>query len=145
MGRLVPQCGKAQTMKSQSPLVNIVCGLALVALAAGCAASREQTESLLSEAGFKTRMATTPEQQEQLKTLLPGKVSVLNRKGQTYFVYPDSDQNLLYFGRDAQFRAYQELRVSSGLGEEKLEGAELNANEGSAWAVWGGMGPWAGW
>jgi hypothetical protein len=132
-------------MKSKFPIGSIVGALTALALAAGCAASRPQTESLLSEAGFKSRIATTPAQQEQLRTLPPQRLSVVSRKGQTYFVYPDTDQNLLYFGKEAQYKAYQQLRASNSLREEKLETAETNADADAGWAAWGGMGPWAGW
>ena len=131
-------------MKIHSSTVSLACLVTVIALEAGCAASRQQTESLLSEAGFKSRMATTPEQQDQLRTLPSGRMSVFTRKGESYFVYPDTDQNLLFFGKKAQYQAYQQLRESSGLGEEKLKDTQANA-DADGWQVWGGMGPWAGW
>jgi hypothetical protein len=94
-------------------LVALVC-TALVALPTGCATSKEkqaiqQTENMLMASGFKVIPATTPDQQQQLKTLPAGRVSAVRRKGQAYFVYPVHARNVLYVGKNAQYLAYQQL------------------------------------
>ena len=88
--------------------------VALVALATGCATSKEkqaeqQTENMLLAAGFKAIPATTPDQQQQIKTLPAGRVSAVRRKGQAYFVYPVHARNILYVGKNAQYLAYLQL------------------------------------
>jgi hypothetical protein len=123
---------------------NMICQLsgigaaALLALTAGCASTR-QTEDLLSAAGFKSVPATTPEQQAHLKTLPARKVTVVERNGKTYFVYPDVKQNMLYVGQQAQYQQYQKLREQYQMALEQENAAEMRANEG--WGMWG---PWAG-
>ena len=92
----------------------ILGAVALMALATGCATSKEkqavqQTEKMLLASGFKIIPATTPDQQQQLKTLPAGRVSAVRRKGQAYFVYPVHAQNILYVGKNAQYLAYQQL------------------------------------
>ena len=64
---------------------------------------------MLLAAGFKVIPATTPDQQQQLKTLPAGKVSAVRRKGQNYFVYPVHARNILYVGKNTQYLAYQQL------------------------------------
>ena len=94
-------------------LVVLVC-TALVALPTGCATSKEQRpaqqrQEMLLAAGFKVIPATTPDQQQQIKTLPAGRVSAVRRKGQVYFVYPVHARNVLYVGKNAQYLAYQQL------------------------------------
>jgi len=95
-------------MKNKLALVLAVGALAIVIL--GCS-STKQTEYLLSAAGFKIMPAASPQQQAHLKTLPPHKVTVVVREGKTYFVFPDAKQQVLYVGQQAQYDAYQKLRV----------------------------------
>jgi hypothetical protein len=92
----------------------VIGAVALLALPTGCATSKEkqavqQTENMLLASGFKVIPATTPDQQQQLKTLPAGRVSAVRRKGQAYFVYPVHAQNILYVGKNTQYLAYQQL------------------------------------
>src|SRR5215813_4602131 len=91
-----------------------IAALALVIAATGCATSKtgektQRTEMRLTQCGFKTVPATTPQQMQQLQSLPPRKISVVTRNGTRYYVYPDADQKLLYVGRDDQYLAYQDL------------------------------------
>ena len=109
--------------------------LALLALTFGCA-NRLQTENLLSAAGFKTILATTPQQQQHLKTLPANKVSLVRRNGMAYYVYPDPAHRLLYVGNQFQYAKYRDLRLEKNLAQEDLQTAELNAPPGMGWGVW---------
>jgi hypothetical protein len=114
--------------------------LALLALAIGCSTTKE-TENLLSAAGFKTMPATTAQQQAHLKTLPPNKVTSVVRDGKTYFVFPDAKAQVLYVGQQAQYDAYQKLRLEKQMAQEQLEAAEGNASgDWGAWGDWGGVG-----
>ena len=55
-----------------------------------------QTENLLSNAGFSTVVAITPQQQKHLMTLHPYKVTAVRRNGKTYYVYADPCHNQIY-------------------------------------------------
>jgi len=91
-----------------------------VALAA-CAAytpvptASPQVESMLATAGFKTLVATTPQQLDHLSRLTPGQVSVVSQTGKNYFVYPDKDKSRIYVGTEKEYQAYQKLRAQSNL------------------------------
>jgi hypothetical protein len=110
--------------------------LALLCLALGCSTTK-QTENLLSAAGFKMMPAATPEQQAHLKSLPPNKVTTVVREGQTWFAFPDRKAQVLYVGQQAQYDAYQRLRLQQQLAEDQVQASETAAG----WAAWG---PWTG-
>lgn len=86
----------------------LVTAVALLALVPGCATSpAKRTEKLLTQNGFKALPATTAAEQQEMNSLPRGRVSVVKRKGQRYYVYPDPARNVLYVGKKAQFQAYQ--------------------------------------
>ena len=61
---------------------------------------------------------------------------------------PDAKNNQAYVGRDAEYQAYQQLRLAQHLSNQNLEAAELNqkASMGWGWGGWGGWGVgWGGW
>lgn len=127
-----------QQMKIKTLRLMAVGMLALVALVIGCS-TMKQTENLLAAAGFKMVPATTPQQQAHLKTLPPGKVTRVVRDGKTYFAFPDAKQQVLYVGQQAQYDAYQKLRVQKQMAEAELTEAE-SPGPWAEWGYWGGMG-----
>ncbi|HAB15122.1 MAG TPA: hypothetical protein DCE44_01610 [Verrucomicrobiales bacterium] len=138
--------------------------VALLWLGAGCATTNSRTtERRLAASGFKVVPATTPAQQQQLATLPAGKVSVVNRNGNAYFVYPDRSQNLLYVGTNPQYDAYQRLLLDDQARKQSLAAdaassnaeilnAEATAVSNAPWGFvgegvvvgdpWGVWGPW---
>jgi hypothetical protein len=120
---------------------------ALVALATGCAtpkekqATQQQTESMLLASGFKVVPATTPDQQQQIKTLPAGRISAVNRSGKAYFVYPVHAKNILYVGKNDQYLAYQQLaQKSQAQVMAKQEEEAINRMESPGWEA-----PWGDW
>jgi hypothetical protein len=107
--------------------LSLVGAVALLALAVGCASNAPgplssaatQEESLLSSAGFRTKVATTPRQQQHLKTLTPYKIMIVHRQGKTFYVYADPTQNQIYVGNQAQDQRYKQLRRANNLAEEQ--------------------------
>jgi hypothetical protein len=115
---------------------NLVCAFALIALVVGCAHT-QQTENLLSAAGFRTVIATTPQQQQHLKTLPPYKVMRVQRNGQMHYVYADPAHNLIYVGGLFQYDQYRDLRLAKNVAAEDLQDAKLNAEDEMGWEAWG--------
>jgi hypothetical protein len=105
-------------MKRLSNPMKFFATLAVVALAFGCAT--QQTEKLLSTAGFKTRSLSSPTAQQHLTTLQPGKITSVKRGGKTYYVFPDPARNQLYVGGEAQYQKYRQLRAQQRLAEEEM-------------------------
>jgi hypothetical protein len=106
---------------------------ALTLLCAGCAAidraNVQDTEQLLSAAGFDRRPADTPQTQAQLAALPPEKL--LARPGHTagndgaQYVYADPKQCHCVFVGDANaYNAYQRLAVQKKIADERMLAAE---------------------
>jgi len=82
----------------------------LLIMTPGCATSKgKQMESYLTAAGFKQLPATNATQERQVQMTPPGRLSLVKRKGQVYYVYPNRAKNLLFVGQKAQYENYQNL------------------------------------
>jgi hypothetical protein len=92
------------------------------------ASTASQKESLLVQAGFKSKTVTTPKQQERISALPEGKVSAVKYKGRTYYVYPTRAKDRILYGNQAQFDAYkqslqaQRAQLTGPIFEEELYG-----------------------
>ena len=125
-------------------LVAIVC-VTLAVLPTGCATSKEkqasqQKEDMLVASGFKVISATTPGQQQMLKTLPTSRVSAVRRNGQVYFVYPDQARNILYVGKNSQYLAYQQRaqqRQEAILVNQEVEAINRSLTSPGWEAPWG--------
>jgi hypothetical protein len=105
---------------------NLIGAVALLALAVGCA-NTQQTENLLSAAGFRTVIANTPQRQQHLKTLPPDKVTLVQRNGKNYYVYADPAHWQIFVGTPSQYQKYQQLRLANNLAQDQLETAQMNS------------------
>jgi hypothetical protein len=112
----------------------LLAACAAAALVIGCSTTKS-TENMLSAAGFKIIPATTPQQQAHLKTLPRDKITMVERKGTNYFVFPDAKSQVLYVGKSAQYQEYQKLRLQNQMAEEQADAAELSSAPG--WEAWG--------
>jgi hypothetical protein len=84
---------------------SVIGAFALLTLAVGCA-STQQTENLLSTAGFRTAVVTR-DQQLQFR---PNKVTATERNGQAYYVYVDPARQQIYVGDQSQYQRYRQLK-----------------------------------
>src|SRR5438067_12607787 len=132
-------------MKQIRTSFKMISAMALLALTAGCAttSSTQNKESMLVASGFKTITPKTAAQQQKLQQLPPGKVAMINKKGKTYYIFPDAAHNQAYVGGPKEYQVYQQLRTENKLAKEDLEIAEMNQDEAMEWGAWGGWG--AGW
>ena len=94
--------------------------VALAMLAAACATTGGASypppaTAMLTEAGFKTLVAGTPLQQQQLSTLRTDALTAVQRTGKHYYVYPDIPASKLYVGTPKEYEAYLALRTKAGL------------------------------
>jgi len=101
---------------------------------------------MLVASGFKVITPKTAAQQQKLQNLPPGKVTMIQKGGKTYYIFPDPANNRAYVGRPREYQAYQQLRATGGLATENLETAETDQDgemQGSLCGGWGGgFGPW---
>ena len=113
--------------------------LGLLILAAGCATTKH-TEDFLTAAGFKVVAATTPQQEQKLKSLTPGKIISVQRSGKTYYVFPDAAHNRIYLGTQYEYQNYRQILADSKIAEQDRMGAEMisdNMDPENAWNDWG--------
>jgi len=106
---------------------------------AGCAAMKKSeatdTEQLLAAAGFKMKLADTPERLAHLKTLTQLKVVPHDRNGKMYYVYADAaDCQCLYAGNQEAYQRYENLTVKQNI-------AQMNEAASMDWGMWGPWGP----
>jgi hypothetical protein len=132
-------------MKHLFNKVNIFCAIALVALTVGCTTTSQtqNKENLLIAAGFKVIIPKTAAQQQKLQSLPAGKVSLVQKSGQIYYVFPDAANNQAYVGGPQQYQTYKQLRLANQLSNENLEAAEMRQDASmnlGAWGGWGGVG-----
>ena len=115
--------------------------VACTMLSAGCATTQTSTqnrEAMLAAAGFKTITPKTAAQQQKLQKLPPGKVTMIQKKGKTCYIFPDPAHNLAYLGGPRQYQQYQQLRADNKLAKESLETADMYQDAEMQWSVWGG-------
>jgi hypothetical protein len=93
--------------------------------------------------GFKVVTPSTPEQQALLKKLRPGKFSVVNRKGRTWYVFPDLAHNQAYVGNADQYQSFQQSYQDEQLTNDETQEVNL-AKDSAEWDAWNALGVWGG-
>src|SRR6266702_1159883 len=100
-------------MKQIQVSFKMITAMALLSLTVGCATTQTSTqskESMLVAAGFKTITPKTAAQQQKLQKLPPGKVTMIQKRGKTYYIFPDPAHNQAYVGGPRDYQAYLQLR-----------------------------------
>lgn len=121
-------------MKLPSIAVLAFAGLA----AAGCVTDTQNKENMLAAAGFRVRVADTPEKVAALKRLPPHRFVVKNQDGQTIFFYADPTVcGCLYYGSQANFQAYQQMAFQQRLVNEQEMTAMMNQQAAFDAGPWG--------
>src|SRR5438034_4793583 len=113
-------------------------GTVLLVNCASTQTSTQNRESMLAASGFKTITPKTAAQQQKLQKLPTGKGTMVQKKGRTYYIFPDPAHNLAYVGGPKQYQQYQQLRADNKLAKESLETAEMSQDASMQWSVWGG-------
>jgi hypothetical protein len=115
--------------------------VACTVLSLGCATTQTSTqnrEAMLAAAGFKVITPRTAAQKQKLQNLPAGKVTMVQKAGKTYYIFPDPAHNQAYVGGPKQYRRYQQLRTDNKLAKESLETADMYQDTEMEWSVWGG-------
>ena len=83
---------------------SLIGAFAVLALALGCASTETQSkENLLIAAGFQVIVPKTAAQQQKLQALPPDKVTLVQKDGKNYYVFPDAANNQAYVGGLTQY------------------------------------------
>jgi hypothetical protein len=135
--------------KRQAVVRTVLFAALLCMVFVGCAAKRAQqamnTERMLHAAGFKMKIADTPEKLDMLKELPQRKITPYPREGEMLYLYADAAScNCLYMGTAEAYQRFIEFRVGQGIAEDNRKAASANAAAASPvkmgfWGVWG---PW---
>ena len=100
---------------------NFILAMLLFGVIAACQSTAvgpsvaSQKEQLLVQSGFRAKTVTTPEQQQRVSALSPGKVSTVGYKGKTYYVYPTATKDRILVGNQTQYNTYKQAVVAYGL------------------------------
>jgi len=109
--------------------------MAILALVVGCQTAAvnqseiatSKKEMLLSQAGFKVKMVTTPKQQKQVSILAVDKVSAVKYQGKLYYVYPTAKKDQILVGKQAQFDAYKQALKAKQASQQAQQNAQMAA------------------
>ena len=110
----------------------------------GCAALRRHeardTGDLLVAAGFRSKLADTPEREQRLRALPPLKMVSQSKDGHLVYRYADPYScDCLYVGDEQAYAEYKRLALKKQVAEERLEAAEAEESGAMDWGLWG---PW---
>jgi hypothetical protein len=111
----------------------------------GCAAldasKAEDTEQILAAAGFKMRLADTPEKLAHARELTQLKLVPHDKDNATVYVYADAENcRCVYAGDEAAYQSYQLLAIQKGIADDQRTAAVINENAAMNWGMWGGGG-----
>jgi hypothetical protein len=112
--------GTLTAMKLSLNSARALGAVAMLALVVGCASTpptppAPPPESLLQAAGFKTVVASTDKQLQEIPKLPAGQVTVMSNTGKNYFVYPDLARKQIYVGTEKEYQAYLKLRAQNNM------------------------------
>jgi len=134
-------------MKHLFTAFNLIGAIALLALTVSCTETQRETqhkEKYLIAAGFKVIVPRTAAQQQRLKALPTDRLTMVQKDGKTYYVFPDPANNQAYVGGRTQYQAYTQIRTANQFRKESLEAAGFGQEtDWGTFGGWGGPG-WAG-
>jgi hypothetical protein len=115
--------------------------VSLVVLLGACASAARQDaneiEPLLLAAGFKKRVAVTPEQVAHLRALPALKMVPQQYKDSYFYVLSDPEGcRCVYVGNEQAFEQYEALAIRHTMARDSIQRAE-----GEATLNWGAWGP----
>ena len=96
--------------------------IAVMAGFSGCAGTQVQSkESLLSEAGFRTRTPSTQEQWAMYNQMTPYKLERNTLKGKALYTYADKQKRVVYIGGDNAYQRYKQLATQQSIAQKERE------------------------
>jgi hypothetical protein len=120
---------KTRITNSSLILALAVCGNIFFA---GCASMEtDNTKSLLSDAGFRTRTPQTAKQKELYAALPSNKVEHASAKGKGFYVFKDEKAGVAYVGGEAEHQRYQQLCAQRHVAQAAEE--EMNPSLATRW------------
>jgi hypothetical protein len=116
-------------------------------LLCGCTYLAEQKaheiEPMLSAAGFRMKIADTPERLARIQAMRQLTLQPLQRNGKLYYAYPDARGcRCVYLGTEAAYQQYQQLALQERIARQEQQSAVVDEdaaiiNEDAVWDQWG--------
>ncbi len=131
-----------QTNINMFRLSRIFGAIMLGGLLSSCAMMEAQkakdTEQLLTEAGFKMKLADTPAKMAHLKTLTQLKIVPHQKNGVVYYIYADAITCQCFFwGQDQSYQNFLQLQDQHNIANEDRMTAEMNEQDYMDWETMG--------
>jgi hypothetical protein len=123
----------------------VVC-LALIGCATGGSGTTlsqvpisQTPEQLLSAAGFKQVIPTTPRQKARLSNMPQKQIFIISKGVKTYYIYADAQDGCLYVGKEKNYDKFQDLLAQAQMASEQYAVAQMNSWDWNGWgpATWG--------
>jgi len=97
----------------------------------------QQTENLLTAAGFKMYAADTPEKLAHLQTKPQHEMIMHEKNGKIFYTYADAEYSkTMYVGDVKAYQKYQKMRFEKNLAAQKAQTAE-ELDEMQSWYMFG--------
>jgi hypothetical protein len=118
-----------------------ISALMLALVLSACMTSVQDKENMLSAAGFKVKLADTPQKLDGLKALPPHRFVTNNQNGQPVYLYADPTIcGCLYHGDQTAYASYQRMAFDQRLADQRQMTAMMMQD--ASWNYWGVWGPW---
>ena len=103
-----------------------ILALALVAMAGLYSCATQNTESLLSAAGFRSHSPLTPTQIATFNRMVPYKVERRVRASGVYYTYADKQNNLVYIGSENEYQRYKQLAKQHSISQSQTDFRQID-------------------
>jgi hypothetical protein len=125
---------------------SMVMGLLIACTLIGCATiERNATldkEQMLAAAGFRMKLADTPEKLAKLQALPQQQLMARAKDDKIVYFYADAATcQCLYLGNEKAYQRYQKLAVEKQIANEQAMAAQTNMDMEMDWGM---LGPWGG-
>lgn len=130
-------------MRQVISLLFAIGGFAALSFLPGCATT-DGNSSLLLRAGFTASPAGSPQQKQAIETLQPNRISTVQRKGKTYYVFPDTANHQVYVGNQTNYQKFRQLRAAQTTANERSSMSTMDMETGIV-PPGGDTGVWSGW
>ncbi|MDJ1158484.1 hypothetical protein QNA08_09580 [Chelatococcus sp. SYSU_G07232] len=119
-------------------LVPLLAAVTAASVLAGCVSTVENRENMLAAAGFKVKVADTPDKVAALTALPPHKFAQRSQDGRITYLYADPTIcKCLYYGDETAYQTYQQMAFQQRLADQRQMTAMMLRDASWNYGVWG--------
>ncbi len=123
----------------------VVAALSMAVVLTGCQAEVERKQEMMAAAGFKVKIANTPERVAELAKLPSQRFTMMTVKSRAVlYLYADPvGCKCVYYGGEEAYGAYQRIAQAQAIADKQLMAARMMQDASWNWGTWGpGWGPY---